>query len=235
MNMSTAQEFKCLNSDHYNTPHAVWKQRFCCSVAKLSDCRTPGSCPPICPGVCFYSRPLIQWHYLTISSSAALFSFCFLYFPAFGSFPMSQLFASGGQSTGASAQASILPINIQGWFPLGLTGLTCFQSKGLSSLLQHHSSETSILQCWAFFMVQLSHAYMTTGKTIALTKQTFVDKVMSLLFNMLFVISFLPRSQCQLISWLQSLSTAILEPNKVCHHFTFFLFAKKWWDQMPWS
>ena len=73
MNMSTAQEFKCLNSDHYNTPHAVWKQRFCCSVAKLSDCRTPGSCPPICPGVCFYSRPLIQWHYLTISSSAALF------------------------------------------------------------------------------------------------------------------------------------------------------------------
>ena len=85
------------------------------------------------------------------------------------------------------------------------------------SLLQHHSSKASVLQHSAFFMVQLSHPYMTTGKTIALTSQIFVGKVMSLLFNMLFrlVITFLPRSKCLLISWLQSLSTVILEPKKI--------------------
>ena len=84
------------------------------------------------------------------------------------------------------------------------------------SLLQHHSSKASILQCSAFFIVQLSHPYMTTGKTIALTRQAFVDKVMSLLFNMLsrLVITFLPRSKRLFISWLQSLSAVILEPPK---------------------
>ena len=87
----------------------------------------------------------------------------------------------------------------------------------LKSLLQHHSSKASILQCSAFFMVQLSHPYMTTGKTIALIRWNFVGKVMSLLFNMLsrLVIAFLPRSKCHLISWLQSLSTVILEPRKI--------------------
>ena len=86
----------------------------------------------------------------------------------------------------------------------------------LKSLLQHHSSKASILQCSAFFIVQLSHPYMTTGKTIALTRQTFVDKVMSLLFNMLsrLVITFLPRSKRLLISWLQSPCAVILEPPK---------------------
>ena len=84
----------------------------------------------------------------------------------------------------------------------------------LKSLLQHHNSKASILQCSAFFMVQLSHPYMTTGKTIALTRRTSVDKVMSLLFNMLssLIIVFLPRSKCLLISWLQSSSAVILEP-----------------------
>ena len=84
----------------------------------------------------------------------------------------------------------------------------------LKSLLQHHSSKASILRCSAFFIVQLSHPHMTTGKTIALTRQTFVDKVMSLLFNMLssLVITFLPRNKHLLISWLQSPSTVILEP-----------------------
>ena len=110
----------------------------------------------------------------------------------------------------------------------------------LKSLLQHHSSKASILQCSAFFTVQLSHPHMTTGKTIALTIWTFVGKVMSLLFNMLsrLVITFLPRSQPLLISWLQSPSAVILEPRKtksapvstVSH-----LFGMKWWDQMPWS
>jgi len=87
----------------------------------------------------------------------------------------------------------------------------------LKSLLQHHSSKASILQCSAFFIIQLAHPYMTTGKTIALTRQTFVDKIMSMLFNMLFrlVISFLPRSKRLLISWLQSPSAVIFEPPKI--------------------
>ena len=132
------------------------------------------------------------------------FSSCLQSSPASGSFPMSQFFASGGQSIGVSASASVLPMNIQDWFPLGWTGWISLQSKGLSRVLQHHSSKASILQCSAFFMVQLSHLHMTTGKTIALTRQTFVSKVMSLFFNMLFrlVIGFLPRSKQLLISWL---------------------------------
>ena len=87
----------------------------------------------------------------------------------------------------------------------------------LKSLLQHHSSKASILWCSAFFIVQLSHPYITIGKTIALTRWTFIDKVMSLLFNMLsrYVITFLPRSKCLLISWLQSPSAVILEPKKI--------------------
>ena len=95
----------------------------------------------------------------------------------------------------------------------------------LKSLLQHHSSKASILVRSAFFIVQLSHLYMTTGKTIALTRWTFVDKVMSLLFSMLsrLVITFLPRSKPLLISWLQSPSAVILEPQKiVCHCFHYF-------------
>ena len=109
----------------------------------------------------------------------------------------------------------------------------------LKSLLQHHSSKASILLQSAFFIVQLSHLYMTTGKTIALTRWTFVDKVMSLLFNMLskLAITFLPRSKRLLISWLQSPSAMILEPRQSQPLFALFphLFAMKWWDQMPWS
>ena len=109
------------------------------------------------------------------------------------------------------------------WFDL-----LAFQGT-LKSLLQHHSSEASILQRSAFFIVQLSHPYMTTGKTITLTRQTFVGKVMSLLFNMLFnlVIAFLPRNKCLSISWLQSPSAVILEPKKIKSQFSLFphLFA----------
>ena len=110
----------------------------------------------------------------------------------------------------------------------------------LKSLLQHHSSKASILRHSAFFKVQLSHPYMTTGKTIASTRRTFVGKVMSLLLNMLsrLVMTFLPRSKHLLISWLQTPSAVILEPkkNKVWQ-FSLFLhvFPLKWWDQMPWS
>ena len=98
---------------------------------------------------------------------------------------------------GALASASVLPMNIQDWFPLGLTGLVSLLSEGLSRVFSNHSSKASVLWHSAFFIVQLSHPYMTTGKTIALTKQTFVGKVMSLLFNMLsrLVITFLPRSK----------------------------------------
>ena len=102
----------------------------------------------------------------------------------------------------------------------------------LKSLLQHHSSKASILQHTAFFIVQLSHPYMTTGKTIALTRRAFVGKVMSPLFNMLsrLVIAFLPRSKCLLISWLLSPSAVILEPNKGCHCFYCFPFYLPWID-----
>ena len=103
-------------------------------------------------------------------------SSCLQSFPASGSFAMSQFFASGGQSTGASASASVLPMNIQDWFPLGFTSLISLQSK---SLLQHHSSKASILQCSAFFMVQLSHPYVTVGETIALTIWTFLENDLS--------------------------------------------------------
>ena len=118
-------------------------------------------------------------------------------FPASGSFPVSQFFTSGGQSIGVSSSASVLPMNIQDWFPLRLTGLISLQSRGLSRVLQHHSSKASILWRSAFFIVQLPHPYMTTGKTVALTRWTFVSKVMPLLFNMLsrWVIAFLPRSK----------------------------------------
>ena len=135
-------------------------------------------------------------------------------FPTSGSFQMSQLFASGGQTIGVSASTSVLPMNTQDWFPFRWTGWTSLQSKGLSSLLQHHSSKALILRHSAFFIVQLSEPYMTTGKTIALTRWTFFGKVMSLLFNMLssLVVTFLPRSKCLLISWLQSPSAVILEP-----------------------
>ena len=128
-------------------------------------------------------------------------------FPASGSFLMSQLFTSGGQSIGASTSASVLLMNNQDWSPLDLLSV----QRTLKSLLQHYSSKASILRCSVFIIVQLSHPYMTTGKNIALTRWTFVGKVMSLIFNMLskLVLAFLPRSKRLLISWLQSQSTVI--------------------------
>ena len=143
----------------------------------------------------------------------ALFSSCPQSFPESGSFPMSQLFTSNGQSVGASASAWVLPMNIQDWFPLGLTGLISLLLEGLSkSFLQHCSSKASVFWLSAFFMVQLSHPYITTQKTIALTIQTFVSEFVFLLFYTLsrFVIAFLPRNKCLLISGLQSPSTMIL-------------------------
>ena len=130
---------------------------------------------------------------------------------------MSQLFSSGGQSIGVSASTSVLTMNTQDLLQDGIwLNLLAVQGT-LKSLLQHHSSEASILRHSAFFIVQFSHPYMTTGKTIALIRQPFVGKIMSLLFNMLsrLVITFLPKSKCLLISWLQSPSAVILEPLKI--------------------
>ena len=174
-------------------------------------------CPSLSPRVCLNSCLLSWWCYLAISSSAAPFFSCLQSFAASGSFPVSWLFASGGQSTGASGSALVLPMNIQGWFPLELTCLISLQSKELSRIFYSPQSKASILWHSAFFMVQLSHLFMTTGKIIALTIQTFFSKMMSMFFNMLFkfVITFLLRSKHLLISWLQSSFEVILEPKKI--------------------
>ena len=130
---------------------------------------------------------------------------------------MSQQLASDDQNTGASASASVLPtLSIQGWFPLKLTGLISLLSKTFRSLLWHYSLKASILWRSSLFKVQRSQPYVTTGKTMALIIQTFVNRVMSLLFNTLsrFVKAFQSRSNSLLIPWLQSPSAVILEPKK---------------------
>ena len=147
----------------------------------LKHARLP--CPSPTPRACSKSCPLSQWCHPTISSSVVSFSSYLQSFPASGSFQTSQFFTSGGVS---ASIIQFLPMNIQDWFPLGWTGWISLQSKGLSRVfsnttVQKHQS----FRCSAFFVVQLSHSYMNTGKTIALTRQTFVGKVTSLLLNML--------------------------------------------------
>ena len=146
------------------------------------------SCPSPTPGVYSNSCPLSWWCHPTISSSVVPFSSYLKSLPASTSFQMSRFFSWGGQSIGVSSSSSVLPMNIQDWFPLGWTGWISLQSKGLSRVFSNtteSSPKASVLQRSAFFIVQLSHLYMTTGKTIALTRWTFVGNVMSLLFNML--------------------------------------------------
>ena len=161
------------------------------------DCSLPGF------AVHHQLPELIQTHVHRVSDAiqpsqpVVPFSSCLQSIPESRSFHMSQFFASGGQSIGVAASTSVLSVTIQDLFPLG---------SRFKRILWHST----------FFIVQLSHPYMTTGKTITLTRWTFVDKVMSLLFNMLsrLVITFLPRSKCLLISWLQSPSAMILEPKR---------------------
>ena len=218
--------------------HCRWSfssVQFSCSVVsdslwphELQHTRSP--CPSPTPGAYPNSCPLSRWCHPTISSSVIPFS-CLQSCPASGSFQMSQLFISGGQRIGVFS-FSISPSNEHpALISFMMDWLDLFAVQGtLKSLFQHHSSKASILQCSAFFVVQLSHPYMTSGKTIALTRRTFVSKVMSLLFNMLsrLVITFLSRSKRLLSSWLQSPSAVILEPpkNKVWHCFPIYL---------PWS
>ena len=180
------------------------------------------------PGACWNSCPWSWWCHPTILSSVIPFS-CLQSFSASGSFQMSQFFTSG-------FSFNISPSNEHPGlisFRMDWLDLLAVQ-RTLRRLLQHHSSKASILWCSAFFIVQLSHPCMTTGKTIALTRWTFVGKVTSLLFNML---SRLVRAFL-LISWLQSPTAVILEPPKI-KSFTVsivsHLFAMRWWDQMPWS
>ena len=145
---------------------------FCCSVLsdslqthRLQNTRLP--CPSLSPGVCSNSYALNWWCHPTISSSVVPFLSCLQSFPASGSFPMSRLFESGGQRIGTSALALVLSVNIQGWFPLVLIVLISLLSKGLSGVFFSTTIRKQILQWSAFFMVQLSHLYMTTGKIIA--------------------------------------------------------------------
>ena len=192
------------------------------------------SCPSLSLRVCSNSGPLNRWCHPTISPSVVCFCFCPQSFPASGSFLMNQLFASGGQSIGASVSASVIPINIQDLFPLALTGLMSLLFKGLSRVF----SSTTI---WKHQFCGTQHYYGPTltsvhnywKKTIAMTIQTFVGKVMSLLFNMLsrFVIAFLPRSKHLLISWLQSPSAEILEPKKI-KSVTVFIFSPSIWSEV---
>ena len=142
---------------------------------ELQHARPP--CPSPTPGVYPNSCPLSQWSHATISSSVIPFSSCPQSFPASGYFQMSQLFASGSQSFGVSTSTSVLPMNTQDWSPFRMDRLDLLTGKGtLKSLLQHHSSKASVLWHSAFFISPLLHPYMTTGKTIALTRWTFADK-----------------------------------------------------------
>ena len=210
--------------------------QLCPTLCDRNDCSTPGF-------LVHYQLPELvqtQVHQVSdaIQPSHPLSS---LYPPAFNLSQHQGLF----QWVSSSHQvAKVLELQLQhqsfqwifrtDWFDLlDLQGT-------LKSLLQHPSSKTSILQCSAFFMVQLSHPNMTTGKTIALTRQTFVGKVMSLLFNMLsrLIMLFFQGARTFLISWLQSPSAVILEPKKIkalTVSIVFPLFAMKWWNRMPWS
>ena len=194
--------------------------QLCLNLCDPMGCSRLGS--PVLHCLLEFAQTHVHWVSDAIQPSHPVvpFTSCLQPFIASRSFPMSQFFASGGQSFGVSPSASVLPMNIQEWFPLGLTGWISLQSKGLSRVL---SSPT--IQKHQFFgtqfsllMVQFSHPYMTT--VIVLTMWTFVSKAMSLLFNRLsrFVIVFLPRSKHLLISWLQSPLAVILEPKKIVSH-----------------
>ena len=147
----------------------------CCSVTQLCptvcdpmDCSTPGFRSSLSPGDCSDWGPLSSWCHPTISSSVIPFSSGPPSAQHQGLFQMNQLFASGGQTIGVSASTSVLPMNIQGWFPLGWTGLISLLSKGLSRIYSGTTVQKhQFLQCSAFFTVQLSHPHMTTRKTIA--------------------------------------------------------------------
>ena len=217
-----------------------------CSVAKACPTlwsrslqHTRLSCPSLSPGVCSSSCPLSQWYYLTISSSATLFSFWIQSFPASGSFPVSHF------------QWSCPALSIRwpkywsfSFSPFNeYSGLISFKTdwfdllavqETLKSLCQYHNFKASNFWCLVFFMAQLSHPYKTTRKTIALIMWTFVNKVISLAFTMLFrwsLIAFLTRSKClNVMATVTIHSDFGAEENKVCNCFQFFPFCLSWRD-----
>ena len=198
-------------------------------------------CPSPTPRACSNSCPSLQWCHPTLSSSVIPFSSCFQSFPGSGSLPVSHFFASGGQSIGVAASASVVPNEYSGLISFRMNWFDLLSVQGtLKSLLQHHSSKASILQCSAFFMVQLSYPYMTPGKkNIALTIWTFVNKVMSLLFNMLSRLSSFSSKEQASINFIAAVTICSdfgAQENKGCHFPLFpHLFAVKWWDWMSWS
>ena len=204
----------------------------------LQHARPP--CPSPTPGVYSNSCPSSWWCHPTNSSSHPIL-LPHSIFPSIRVFS-NESFLRIRWSKYWSFSFSISPSNkYSGLISFRMDWLDLLAVQGtLKSLLQHNSSKASILQCSAFFMVQLSYPHLTTGKTIALTRRTFFGKVMPLLFKMLsrLIITFLQRSKCLLISWLKSPSAVILEPKKIksVTVSTFpHLFAMKWWDQIPLS
>ena len=199
--------------------------QFSCSVScsvqlfatswTMQQARLPCLSPT--PGAYSNSCPSSQRCHPTISSSVTSFFSRLQFFPASGSLPMSQFFTSDSQSIGTLTSAWVLPMNIQNWFPLGWTAWISLQSKTLSRVFSNTTVQHS-----AFFIVQLSHPYISTGKTIALTRWTFVGKVMSLLFNMLsrLIASF------NFMAAVTIYSDFGAKENKVCHCFPICL---------PWS
>ena len=204
-------------------PHGLQQDKHPCTL----------QIPRVYPNSC----PLSQWCHPTISSSVILFSSCPQSFPASGSFPVTQFFISGGQVIGSFSLSISHSNEYSGLISFRMDWFNLLAVQGiLKSLLQHHSSKASMLRHSAFFIVQLSHLYMTTRKTIVLTRWTFVDKVVSALFNILsrLVISFLPRKKC----------LNFMAPVTICSDFGApktkvwlfpHLFAKKWCDQKTWS
>ena len=173
-------------------------------------------CPSPTPGVYADPRPLSRWRHPTVSSSVVPFSSCL--HPSIRVFSDESVLRIRWPKYWSFSFSISLSNEYSGLISIRVDWLDLFAVQGtLKSLLQHHTPKASVLQGSAFFVVQLSHPYMTTGKTIALTRRPFVDKVMSLLFNMLsrLVITFLPRSKRLLISRLQSSSAVTLEPQKI--------------------
>ena len=186
--------------------------------------------PSPTPRACSNSCPSRQWCHPAIPASVVPVSSHLQSFPASGSFPMSRFFESDGQSIGVSASASVLSNEYSGLISFSIDWLDLLAVQGtLKSLLQYHSSKTSVPQRSAFFIVQLSHPYLTTGKTIALTRQISVGKVMSLLFNRLsrLIITFLLRSKCLNFMAAVTICSDFGAPkNKVWHCFPIYF---------PWS
>ena len=226
---------------HYLDSHSftVLFSRSVVSLCDPMDCSTPGF--PVHHQPLEFTQIHVHWAgwcHPTISSSVIPFS-CLQSFPASGSFPMSQFFISGGQSNGVTASASVLPVNIQSWFPLGWTGWISLQSKGLSRVF----SNTTV-QKHQFFGAQLSlysnshiHTWLLEKPQLWLDGPLSVGKVMSLLFNMLsrLVKTFLPRNKCLLISWLQSTSAVILETKKIKYVTVSTVSPSICHEVMPWS